>query len=143
MAVQLFIGGACAGKRDAVVARWPNARWHALIPGQRLGDALAGRLDNTSVLYGVPDWLGAGLAECADDDALRRGWRADMDALGAAFSRRTLVIIAHEMGRGIVPLAHAERRLRDLNGWFNQDAAARAGRVCYVRHGLVMTLTQD
>lgn len=28
--MQLFIGGACAGKRDAVAARFPGAVWHRL-----------------------------------------------------------------------------------------------------------------
>lgn len=140
MAVQLFIGGACAGKRDAVAARWPNADWHALTLGQGLGDALAGRSSDTLVLYGVSGWLDAGLTASADDDALHQQWRADLDSLNAAFVSRTLVIIAHEMGRGIVPMARAERRLRDLNGWFNQDAATRAECVWYVRHGLAMPL---
>lgn len=49
----------------------------------------------------------------------------------------------HEIGYGIVPMARAERRLRDLNGWFNQEAAVAAERVWYVRHGLVMALGQD
>ncbi len=148
MAVQLFIGGACAGKRNAVAARWPHARWQALMPGQRLGDALDGcwegrveeQSSDTVVLYGLYSWLEGSLVESTDDDALRRRWRTDLDALGERFADATLIIIGHEIGCGIVPVERFERRLRDMNGWFNQDVAACAERVWRVRHGLVMAL---
>jgi adenosylcobinamide kinase / adenosylcobinamide-phosphate guanylyltransferase len=50
------------------------------------------------------------------------------------------VIIANELGRGLVPIARDQRRLRDLSGWFTQDAAAHAEQVWYVRHGLLQAL---
>ena len=34
--MQLFIGGASAGKHDAVKQRFPSAVWWRLAPGQRL-----------------------------------------------------------------------------------------------------------
>ncbi len=52
----------------------------------------------------------------------------------------TITLILEEMGRGIVPMSPRQRRLRDLNGWLAQDAAARAEAVYYVWHGLVRRL---
>ncbi|WNK21577.1 bifunctional adenosylcobinamide kinase/adenosylcobinamide-phosphate guanylyltransferase [Halomonas piscis] len=142
--MQLFLGGARAGKRDAVAERWPDADWQALTPG----DTLAGRMepagpdatDAPTVLCGVLPWLEALLARSADDDALRRQWQAALETLDTRLGAATLIIIGHEIGCGMVPMARAERRLRDMNGWFNQDVAARAERVWRVRHGLVMAL---
>ncbi len=142
MAMQLFIGGACAGKRNAVTSRFPSANWHRLEAGQPLIDSQQGLAANTPlVITGVLEWLGAAL-ERDDNDALRQQWQRDMatlcqraDELNAA-----LIMIATEVGRGIVPMQPAQRRLRDLNGWFTQDATAQADHVWYVRHGLVMAL---
>ncbi|GAA3907855.1 hypothetical protein GCM10022228_17790 [Halomonas cibimaris] len=144
MAVQLFLGGARAGKRDAVAARWPGARWQPLTLGETLAD-WAARVppvvqDKPAVLHGVLPWLEDALAQSDDDDALRRQWQAALAALDARFHAAPLIIIGHEIGRGIVPVARLERRLRDMNGWFNQDVAASAERVWLVRHGLVMAL---
>ncbi|GAB2726921.1 bifunctional adenosylcobinamide kinase/adenosylcobinamide-phosphate guanylyltransferase [Halomonas garicola] len=141
MAVQLFLGGARAGKRDAVAARWPSARWHKLVPGETLADwAGQDATDTPTVLYGVLVWLEDALAGSDDDDALRRQWQEALDALDARFNAAPLIIIGHEVGSGIVPMERLERRLRDMNGWFNQDVAACAERVWQVRHGLVMAL---
>ncbi|WP_340139664.1 bifunctional adenosylcobinamide kinase/adenosylcobinamide-phosphate guanylyltransferase [Vreelandella jeotgali] len=141
MAVQLFLGGARAGKRDAVAARWPHAHWQSLVPGEALADGAARvQTDRPTVLYGVLEWLEDALAHSDDDDALRRRWQVELDALGAQFNAAPLIIIGHEIGRGIVPIESDQRRLRDMNGWFNQDAAACAERVWQVRHGLVMAL---
>lgn len=144
MAVQLFLGGARAGKRDVVAARWPHAHWHKLVPGEALAD-WAERVPPVvqsapTVLYGVLPWLEDALGQSDDDDALRRRWKVELDALGAWFNAAPLIIIGHEVGRGIVPMERDQRRLRDMNGWFNQDAAACAERVWQVRHGLVMAL---
>ena len=93
------------------------------------------------MITGVLECLDAAL-ERDDNDALRQQWQRDMatlcqraDELNAA-----LIMIATEVGRGIVPMQPEQRRLRDLNGWFTQDATAQASHVWYVRHGLVMAL---
>ncbi|UYG08741.1 bifunctional adenosylcobinamide kinase/adenosylcobinamide-phosphate guanylyltransferase [Halomonas sp. M4R1S46] len=143
--MQLFIGGACAGKRDTVAARFPAAVW--LRAGE--GGALSGWRDRLAsgralVITGWGDWLVGALSGEPDDDRLR-GWLVDeLAAMGEA-ERQTggeVVLILPEMGRGIVPLAPEDRRLRDLAGWLAQDAAARAEAVWYVRHGLVRRLSQ-
>ncbi|MDN6296484.1 MAG: bifunctional adenosylcobinamide kinase/adenosylcobinamide-phosphate guanylyltransferase [Halomonas sp.] len=142
--MQLFLGGARAGKRDAVAERWPAARWQALAPGETLAE-WAARVQFEgqgvpTVLYGVLPWLEAALERETNHDALRRQWQAELVALDARFAPAPLIIIGHEVGCGIVPMDRLERRLRDMNGWFNQDAAAIARRVWRVRHGLVMVL---
>lgn len=142
MAMQLFIGGACAGKRNAVTSRFPSANWHRLEAGRPLIDSQQALAANTPlVITGVLEWLDAAL-ERDDNDALRQQWQRDIatlcqraDELNAA-----LIMIATEVGRGIVPMQPELRRLRDLNGWFTQDATAQANHVWYVRHGLVMAL---
>ncbi|RTR02379.1 bifunctional adenosylcobinamide kinase/adenosylcobinamide-phosphate guanylyltransferase [Halomonas nitroreducens] len=143
--MQLFIGGACAGKRDTVAARFPEAAWHRA--GQ--GGALSAWRDRLAtgrplVITGWGDWLAVALIEEADDDRLRGRLADELAAMGEA-ERQTggeVVLILPEMGRGIVPLAAADRRLRDLAGWLAQDAAAQAEAVWYVRHGLVRCLSR-
>ena len=143
--MQLFIGGACAGKRDAVMARFPEASWFRLAPGRPLADWRDQESPGpVRVVTGWLGWLEAALAHEPDDDALRQQLAAELDRLGEAERRRgeETVLILPEVGRGIVPMAAGDRRLRDLAGWLAQDAAARASRVWYVRHGLVMALPQ-
>lgn len=140
--MQLFIGGACAGKRDAVAARFPAASWHRLDPTQPfINSQQAMVADTPLVITGVLDWLGAAL-ERDDNDALRQRWQGDMAMLcqRADELNASLLIIVSEVGRGIVPMQPEQRRLRDLNGWFAQDATAQADRVWYVRHGLVIAI---
>ncbi|XKE46628.1 bifunctional adenosylcobinamide kinase/adenosylcobinamide-phosphate guanylyltransferase [Halomonas organivorans] len=142
--MQLFIGGACAGKRDLVASRYPDAGWLRL---EREGlEAWRGRLAPgvPLVLTGWADWLADVLGQEPDDDRLRRRLVAELDALTRAERDRgaEAVLILPEMGRGIVPLEARDRRLRDLAGWLAQDAAARADAVWYVRHGLARRLSQ-
>lgn len=142
MAMQLFIGGACAGKRDAVAARFPAAHWWRLKAAKPFSDSQQALVANTPlVITGVLGWLGAAL-ECDDNDALRQQWQGDMAMLcqRADELNASLFIIVSEVGRGIVPMQPEQRRLRDLNGWFTQDATAQAEQVWYVRHGLVMAI---
>ncbi|MEH6642785.1 bifunctional adenosylcobinamide kinase/adenosylcobinamide-phosphate guanylyltransferase [Vreelandella glaciei] len=140
--MQLFIGGACAGKRDAVATRFPAAQWWRLDTAQPFSDSQQALVANTSlIITGVLEWLGAGLQR-DDNDALRQQWQRDMAALcqRADELNAALIMIASEVGRGIVPMEPGQRRLRDLNGWFTQDATAQAEQVWYVRHGLVMAV---
>lgn len=140
--MQLFIGGACAGKRAAVTARFPTACWYRLEGAQALCNSQHSLIAHTPlVITGVLDWL-AGVSVEADGNALRQQWRSDLERLcqRASVLNATLIIIANDVGRGIVPIQPAQRRLRDINGWFTQDVAAQAKQVWYVRHGLVKPL---
>lgn len=141
--MQLFIGGACAGKRDAVATRFPTANWWRLEAAQPLSDCQQALAANTPlVISGVLDWLNVTLDANENNDALRQRWQDDIALLcqGANELNAPLIIIANEVGRGIVPMQPEQRRLRDLNGWFVQDATAQAEQVWYVRHGLVMAV---
>ncbi|TVP50273.1 MAG: adenosylcobinamide kinase [Halomonas sp.] len=140
--MQLFIGGACAGKRDAVALRFPAAQWRRLAGDVPFSDSHQALIANTPlVVTGVLEWLSANLAS-PDSEALRQQWQSDMATLcqRADQLNAPLIIIATEVGRGIVPMQPEQRRLRDLNGWFVQDATVQAAQVWYVRHGLVMAI---
>ncbi len=140
--MQLFIGGACAGKRDLVAARFPNAAWSRVDEAGLEGRENDMRSGAVQVLIGWTGWLEAALADEPDDDRLRARLVAALDTLRDAErdARGEVVLILPEMGRGIVPMDAADRRLRDLAGWLAQDAAARAEAVWYVRHGLARRL---
>ena len=140
--MQLFIGGACAGKRDAVAARFPTANGWRLDAAKPFSDSQQALVaDMPLVITGVLEWLSVAL-ERDDNDALRQQWQRDITTLcqRADELNAALIMIATEVGRGIVPMQPELRRLRDLNGWFTQDATAQASHVWYVRHGLVMAL---
>nr|WP_298410702.1 bifunctional adenosylcobinamide kinase/adenosylcobinamide-phosphate guanylyltransferase [uncultured Halomonas sp.] len=140
--MQLFIGGACAGKRDAVSKRYPTAHWHRLNAGAPLDNWPAAVVCSLPlVVTGWAAWIEAALSDEPEDDRLRRRLVAALDTLVAAErGGLTVVLILPEMGRGIVPMSPLARRLRDLAGWLAQDAAERAEGVWYVRHGLVRRL---
>ncbi|MFW3616159.1 bifunctional adenosylcobinamide kinase/adenosylcobinamide-phosphate guanylyltransferase [Billgrantia antri] len=141
--MQLFIGGACAGKRDAVRQRFDAPHWHSAHAGSRLEAWRSLTEKRCLVLEGWERWIGQRLAAEPDDDRLRRAMAREVDSLRAWEAERggQAVLILLEMGRGIVPLGLENRRLRDLNGWLAQDAAARCERVWYVWNGLVKSLT--
>ncbi|MDT8880798.1 bifunctional adenosylcobinamide kinase/adenosylcobinamide-phosphate guanylyltransferase [Halomonas saccharevitans] len=145
--MQLFIGGACAGKRDLVASRFPEAVWLKMEKGADLSgwrDRLAP--GQCLVISGWLDWLAGALGDDADesdDDRLRARLDAELAAMVEAERRGQgeIVLILPEVGRGIVPIDPADRRLRDLAGWVGQDAVALAEAVWYVRHGLARCLT--
>lgn len=144
--MQLFIGGTCAGKHDAVSERFPTAQWHRLNPGAAL-DSWRERVTpgRPLVVTGWLDWLASALVEEPDDDSLRHAGRQALEAMVDAERRlggEEVVLILDEVGRGIVPVEPRDRRLRDLTGWLAQDVAERSEVVWYVRHGLVQRLCQ-
>lgn len=55
-------------------------------------------------------------------------------------ARVPLLLIANEVGMGIVPDNALARRFRDEAGWLNQDIAAAAKEVVLVVAGLAMTV---
>lgn len=148
--MHIVIGGACAGKRDAVARQYPLAQWvcadeiaihlvqHA--PAPEPGGSRAG--GDVVVISGWLDEIGRRIEHETSDDCLRAVLTDSLDELVAIERQQDIevVVIISEVGRGIVPLALEARRLRDLAGWFAQDAVKRAERVWYVRHGLVREL---
>ncbi|WP_306169333.1 bifunctional adenosylcobinamide kinase/adenosylcobinamide-phosphate guanylyltransferase [Halomonas sp. MMSF_3323] len=155
--MHVFIGGTASGKRQRVAERYPEARWRDAdemmrrVPGAGVGPspgAGAGpAIDDgdTVVISGWLAWLEAELenereneSASADDDRLGRRWREVFAGWASSPGRRVLVL--EEVGRGIVPVDPAQRRLRDLMGWLSQDAVRLASQAHYVRHGLTMRL---
>ncbi|QOR39474.1 adenosylcobinamide kinase [Billgrantia diversa] len=142
--MQLFIGGTCAGKRSIVRQRFDTAVWHSAYIGCALKKWPSSAASTRClVMEGWEHWLAARLADEPDDDGLRQAMAIELDALHAweARSGGEVVLVMLEMGRGIVPLSAEKRRLRDLNGWLAQDAAARCERVWYVWNGLLKQLS--
>jgi len=66
------------------------------------------------------------------EDAVRR--------LAATGLTASLVLVANEVGLGIVPESPLGRRFRDLAGWTNQQLAATCDQVIFVAAGLPMRL---
>jgi adenosylcobinamide kinase/adenosylcobinamide-phosphate guanylyltransferase len=80
-------------------------------------------------------WLSNVLLAEADVDA-------EIEHLDGALARAAapIVLVANEVGSGIVPDNALGRRFRDLQGLLNQRIAARADRVVLVVAGLPLTL---
>ena len=80
-------------------------------------------------------WLSNALLARADVDA-------EIERLEAALGQAAapLVLVANEVGFGIVPDNVLGRRFRDLQGLLNQRIAARADRVVLVVAGLPLII---
>jgi adenosylcobinamide kinase / adenosylcobinamide-phosphate guanylyltransferase len=65
-------------------------------------------------------------------------------ALGAALrlAAGPVVLVANEVGMGLVPETPLGRRFRDAAGWLNQEVAALADRVVFVAAGLALVLKE-
>lgn len=55
-------------------------------------------------------------------------------------SMKSLIMVANEVGCGIVPDSAAGREFRDMAGWLNQDLAAAADTVVFVASGLPLIM---
>src|ERR1700761_5499388 len=161
----LVIGGARSGKSryaEAVITALP-APW-TYIATAEAGDAeMAARIEGHRARR-VADWrtieaprdLAQALLACGEEPVLvdcLTLWlsnlmlaEADVEAetaqlertLGAAAGPR--VLVANEVGSGIVPGTPLGRRFRDLQGVLNQRIAARADRVILTVAGLPLAL---
>lgn len=142
--MQLFLGGACAGKRAAVRQRFGAPQWHSAYSGKALEQwREAARAGDCLILEGWERWLAAELTNESSDDRLRARFVDELETLRDWETAQDMpvVLVMLEIGRGIVPLAPSERRLRDLNGWLVQDAATHCEHVWYVWNGLVKRLS--
>jgi adenosylcobinamide kinase/adenosylcobinamide-phosphate guanylyltransferase len=100
-------------------------RWRTVEAPRDLAGALAGQPPTAAILIDcVTLWLSNLLLAEADMDA-------EIDRLEAALARMqgTVVLVANEVGCGIVPDNALARRFRDLQGRANQRLAARADRL--------------
>ena len=157
----LVLGGARSGKSryaESLVARHPPPRLY--VATAEAGDAeMAARIAAHKARRG-PDWmaieaphdLASVLAEQGNKPVLvdcLTLWlsnlmlaNSDIDAAVARLEqaleqgRGPVVLVANEVGSGVVPENALARRFRDLQGQLNQRLAARADRVVLVVAGL-------
>lgn len=83
------------------------------------------------------NWLGA--ADPAGYAAARHELLAVL-ADWAAVPDRHLLLVANEVGLGVVPLGELSRRFVDEAGWLNQDIAGLADQVIFLAAGLPLQL---
>lgn len=140
MEVQLIIGGAFSGKRSTVrTLHSEELSWVSAYDEHSMTDWKSQWESDTSlVLEGWEQWIMNALPLEQDDDSIRQFFYSFLLELKEEERKRGkgIVLIMLEMGRGIVPVEKQERRLRDLAGWFSQDAAKLADEVYYVWHGM-------
>ncbi len=98
--------------------------WTVIEAPIEVPEALRGASDGETILLDcVTLWI-SNLMVGDDEDSIR-----DMveDALTACRRHRgEVVVVSNEVGMGLVPMAPAGRRFRDLQGWANQRFAAVA-----------------
>jgi adenosyl cobinamide kinase/adenosyl cobinamide phosphate guanylyltransferase len=161
----LVLGGARSGKSryaEGLVAALPPP-WVYVATAEALDHEMAARIRTHRARRG-PSWrtieaprdLAAALAACAQAPVLidcLTLWlsnlmlaEADIDAeieeleKSLAAARSPVVLVANEVGSGIVPDNALGRRFRDAQGLLNQRIAARADRVVLMVAGLPLAV---
>lgn len=114
-----------------------DARWHTIEAPLALAAALAraGESHAAILVDCLTLWLSNLLL--ADRDVQREGMAL---AEAVAACPVPVVLVANEVGLGIVPDNALARRFRDEAGWLNQRLAAMADEVVFVAAGLPMVL---
>lgn len=138
----LYIGGACAGKRNAVKNRFEKVSWLSSYNGGLLSDWEGIWKDNSNlVLEGWENWILESVNAKSTDD-IRQHYRFILQKLLEEENKRkqAVVLIMLEIGKGVVPMDETNRKWRDISGWVQQDAAQLATEVVQVWHGLEKTL---
>ncbi len=109
--------------------------WRTVETPRDLATSLSDTPDAAALVDCLTLWLSNLMLTEADIDA-------ETDALEAALRRRTAptVLVANEVGLGIVPENGLARRFRDAAGLLNQRIAALADRVVFVAAGLPLVL---
>jgi len=114
--------------------RGPNY-WRTVEAPRNLADALVACEATPVLIDCLTLWLSNLMLANADIDAETARLE---DALAAA--KAPVVLVANEVGSGIVPEHALGRRFRDLQGVLNQRMAARADRVILMVAGLPLTV---
>ncbi|MCR6109856.1 bifunctional adenosylcobinamide kinase/adenosylcobinamide-phosphate guanylyltransferase [Bacillus sp. A301a_S52] len=140
--MQFIIGGAYSGKRQAVRELHPSEKlsWVSAYEGAQLNQWRAMWEEQTLlVLEGWEVWLRDEIVSGMPQlDVIRENYRNTLEVVCTEEKRRNgqVIVIMLEMGRGIVPISEADRALRDVCGWLQQDAAKLADDMRYIWHGL-------
>ena len=131
-------GDAEMAERIAVHRSRRGAAWQTIEAPHDLAGALAGAMVDAAVLVDCMTlWLSNRMLANADPNA-------DIDRLERALDDRSgpVVLVANEVGSGIVPDNALGRRFRDLQGVLNQRLAARADRVVLMVAGLPLVVKE-
>ena len=163
--VTLVLGGARSGKSryaESLIAALPPP-WIYIATAQSGDDEMAARIKSHRDRRGAhwhaveaPRELASALAGCADAPVLvdcLTLWLSNLMLAEANIEEETtqlektlavangpLVLVANEVGSGIVPSYPLGRRFRDLQGVLNQRIAVRAERVILMVAGLPLLL---
>jgi len=122
-------------ERNAAHQARRGAGWRTLETPRDVVGALTAHGTTPLLVDCLTLWLANALLASADADA-------EIERLEAALEQASapLVLVANEVGFGIVPDNPLGRRFRDLQGLLNQRIAARADRVVLVIAGLPLTI---
>jgi adenosylcobinamide kinase / adenosylcobinamide-phosphate guanylyltransferase len=122
-------------ERVAVHQAQRGPGWTTVETPRDIAGALAANANTPALVDCLTLWLSNVLLADADVDA-------EIEHLDGALARAAapIVLVANEVGSGIVPDNALGRRFRDLQGLLNQRIAARADRVFLVVAGLPLTL---
>jgi adenosyl cobinamide kinase/adenosyl cobinamide phosphate guanylyltransferase len=111
-----------------------SAQWQTIEAPRDLVGALRANNPAPTLIDCLTLWLSNLMLADADIDA-------EIDRLeGEMANTSTVVLVANEVGSGIVPDNALARRFRDLQGILNQRIAARADRVVLVIAGLPLVV---
>lgn len=136
----LYVATAEAGDSEMVARvaahqarRGPS--WTTIETPRNVAETLGTHADTPTLVDCLTLWLSNVMLADADVDA-------KIEQLDEALARAAapIVLVANEVGFGIVPDSALGRRFRDLQGLLNQRIAARADRVVLVVAGLPLTL---
>jgi adenosylcobinamide kinase / adenosylcobinamide-phosphate guanylyltransferase len=136
----LYVATAEAGDSEMVARvaahqarRGPS--WTTIETLRNVAETLGTHADTPTLVDCLTLWLSNVMLADADVDA-------EIEQLDEALARAAapIVLVANEVGFGIVPDSALGRRFRDLQGLLNQRIAARADRVVLVVAGLPLTL---
>ena len=128
-------GDAEMAKRIAAHRTRRGADWSTLEVPRDLVGTLSAHWETPLLVDCLTLWLSNALLAGADIDV-------EIERLECALTRPAapLVMVANEVGFGIVPDNPLGRRFRDAQGLLNQRIAARADRVVLVVAGLPLTI---
>lgn len=116
-----------------------GAHWQLIEEPRHLAGLLLAPADCDVVLIDcLTMWLTNLLLADLDDQDIRAEVAALVQAVAASVV--PVVMVANEVGLGIVPETPLGRRFRDLAGWLNQQVAECCPRVIFVAAGLPLVL---
>lgn len=136
----LYVATAEAGDSEMVARvaahqarRGPS--WTTIETPRNVAETLGTHADTPTLVDCLTLWLSNVMLADADVEV-------EIEQLDEALARAAapIVLVANEVGFGIVPDSALGRRFRDLQGLLNQRIAARADRVVLVVAGLPLTL---